>query len=59
MMPTVLCHTLGEPDSLRVEEIEPRRLERGQVRITVRAAGVNFPDYLMMTGIIRLSHPFR
>jgi NADPH2:quinone reductase len=50
MMKAVLCHAFGEPDSLRVEEIKPRRLERGQVRIRVRAAGVNFPDYLMVTG---------
>ncbi|MGA7388882.1 MAG: alcohol dehydrogenase catalytic domain-containing protein, partial [Pseudolabrys sp.] len=49
-MKAVLCHAFGEPDSLRVEEIEPRRLERGEVRISVRAAGVNFPDYLMVTG---------
>ena len=49
-MKAVLCHAFGEPGSLRVEEIEPRRLERGQVRICVRAAGVNFPDYLMVAG---------
>ena len=50
MMKAVLCHAFGEPDSLRVEEIKPQRLERGQVRIRVRASGVNFPDYLMVTG---------
>lgn len=49
-MKTVLCHAFGEPDSLRIEEIEPRPLERGQVRISVRAAGVNFPDLLMVEG---------
>lgn len=49
-MKAVLCHAFGERDSLRVEEIEPRPLERGQVRIGVRAAGVNFPDLLMVEG---------
>jgi NADPH:quinone reductase len=49
-MKAVLCHAFGEPDGLRVEEIEPSHLEHGQVRIGVRAAGINFPDYLMVTG---------
>lgn len=57
MMKAVLCHAFGEPDSLRVEEIEPRCLERGQVRISVRAAGVNFPDYLMITGKYQVKPP--
>ena len=38
-MKAVLCHALGEPDDLRVEETEPSHLEHGQVRIGVRAAG--------------------
>ena len=42
-MKAVLCHAFGEPEGLRVEEIEPSHLEHGQVRIGVRAAGVNFP----------------
>ena len=56
-MKAVLCHAFGEPGSLRVEEIEPQRLERGQVRISVRAAGVNFPDYLMVTGKYQVKPP--
>ena len=58
-MKAVLCHALGEPDDLRVEEIEPSHLEHGQVRIGVHAAGVNFPDYLRSRGNIRSSHPYR
>src|SRR5215471_6269290 len=56
-MKAVLCHALGEPDDLRVEEIEPRHLEHGQVRIGVHAAGVNFPDYLMVTGKYQVKPP--
>ncbi len=41
----------------RVEEIEPSHLERGQVRIGVRAAGVNFPDYLMVRGKYQVKPP--
>jgi NADPH2:quinone reductase len=40
-----------------VEEIEPSHLEHGQVRIGVRAAGVNFPDYLMVTGKYQVKPP--
>jgi NADPH2:quinone reductase len=56
-MKAVLCHAFGEPGTLRVEEVEPRPLERGQVRIGVRAAGVNFPDYLMVTGKYQVRPP--
>jgi len=40
-----------------VEEIEPSHLEHGQVRIGVHAAGVNFPDYLMVTGKYQVKPP--
>ena len=56
-MKAVLCHAFGEPDGLRVEEIEPSHLEHGQVRIGVHAAGVNFPDYLMVTGKYQVKPP--
>jgi NADPH2:quinone reductase len=56
-MKAVLCLAFGEPDGLRVEEIEPSHLEHGQVRIGVRAAGVNFPDYLMVTGKYQVKPP--
>jgi NADPH2:quinone reductase len=56
-MKAVLCLAYGEPDGLQVEEIEPSHLERGQVRIRVRTAGVNFPDYLMVTGKYQVKPP--
>lgn len=56
-MKAVLCHAFGEPDALRVEEIEPRHLGHGQVRIGVRAAGINFPDSLMVTGRYQVKPP--
>lgn len=49
-MKAFLCHAFAKPDNLGVEEIEPRRLERGRVRIGVRAAGVTFRDCLTVTG---------
>jgi NADPH2:quinone reductase len=56
-MKAVLCHAFSEPSNLRVEEIKPGHLERGQVRISVRAAGINFPDLLMVTGKYQVKPP--
>ena len=49
-MKAMLCKKWGEPDSLVLEEIESKPLKSGEVRIKVRAAGVNFPDVLMIQG---------
>jgi NADPH2:quinone reductase len=57
-MRAVLCREFGEPESLRVEEVESVRPGPGQVRLAVRAAGVNFPDYLMVTGKYQVKPPF-
>jgi NADPH:quinone reductase len=49
-MRALRCHTLGDLGSLRVDEIESPACGAGQVRIGVKAAGVNFPDILMIEG---------
>ena len=41
----------GEPDVLEVQERPDPRLGPGQVRIEVRAAGVNFADTMARTGL--------
>lgn len=45
-----ICTALTGPDSIRVEPCEPASLEPGQLRIAIRAAGLNFPDLLMTYG---------
>ncbi len=45
-----ICTALAGPDSIRIKEIPTRALEPGEVRIRVRAAGLNFPDLLMTYG---------
>lgn len=45
-----ICTALTGPDSIRVEPCEPAPLEPGQLRIAIRAAGLNFPDLLMTYG---------
>ena len=49
-MRAVLCKEFGPPGSLVMEDVAEPELDRGQVRIAVRACGVNFPDLLMIAG---------
>jgi len=46
----VLCKQLGLPDSLVVEDIPSLVPGKGQVVVSVKAAGVNFPDTLIIQG---------
>lgn len=49
-MRAILCHELTGPDALRLEEVPEPRPGPGQVRIQVRACGVNFADSLITRG---------
>ncbi|HVB24557.1 MAG TPA: NADPH:quinone oxidoreductase family protein [Ktedonobacteraceae bacterium] len=49
-MKAVLCKVYGPPESLVVEEVEPLKAGKGQVVVSVKACGVNFPDTLMIQG---------
>jgi NADPH:quinone reductase-like Zn-dependent oxidoreductase len=50
-MRAVVITARGSPDVLKVEKRDPPRAEDGQVLVDVRAAGVNFSDMLMRTGL--------
>ena len=54
MPKAVVCRTLGSPETLRIEEYPSQPLQAGQVRVAVRAAGINFPDILMAAGDYQL-----
>ncbi|MFK7941556.1 MAG: NADPH:quinone oxidoreductase family protein [Paracoccaceae bacterium] len=47
-MRALLCKKFGPPEELVVEDIAVPEPAEGQVRITVHAAGVNFPDFLII-----------
>ena len=47
-MRAVLCKSYGGPGSLTVEDIPSPKPGPGEVRVRVKAAGVNFPDVLMI-----------
>jgi NADPH:quinone reductase len=49
-MRAVRIHELTGPSALRVDEVPTPAVSAGQVRIDVRAAGVNFPDILQTRG---------
>jgi NADPH2:quinone reductase len=57
-MKAIRCREWGTPDVLRLEEAESRSLQQHQVRIRVRAAGVNFADSLMVGGTYQVKPPF-
>jgi NADPH2:quinone reductase len=49
-MKAIVCKDWGLPDTLRVEELPDPVAAPGHVVLDVRAAGVNFPDVLIIQG---------
>ncbi len=45
-----VCTSLTGPDSMRIQDRDAIPLKAGEVRIAVKAAGLNFPDLLMTYG---------
>lgn len=54
MVRAVVCRELGPPETLRLESFPSRPLKPGEVRVAIRAAGLNFPDVLMAAGEYQL-----
>ena len=50
----VVCRELGPPEGLQLESFPQAPLQAGQVRVAIRAAGINFPDILMAAGEYQL-----
>jgi len=46
----VLCKQLGLPDTLVVEDVPALKAGPGEAVVSVKAAGVNFPDVLIIQG---------
>jgi len=49
-MKAVVCTKIGDPNLLEIKEIEKPKPNKNEVLIDVKAAGVNFPDALMVQG---------
>ena len=50
----VVCRELGSPEHLHLETFASKPLGDGEVRVAIRAAGINFPDILMAAGQYQL-----
>lgn len=53
----VVCRELGRPGRIAVEDVPAAAPGPGEIRIKVRAAGVNFPDLLMVQGLYQYRPP--
>ena len=56
-MKALVCKAYGPPESLVIEEIDDPAPGEGEVRVTVRAAGINFPDLLVVAGQYQVKTP--
>ena len=56
-MKALLCRTLTGIDDLRVEEVDAPKPGAGEVLVDVAAAGVNFPDVLLVQGKYQFKAP--
>lgn len=56
-MRAILCESYGPPESLNLREVPDLRAEPGKVVVRVHAAGVNFPDTLIIQGKYQFQPP--
>ena len=54
MPKAVFCRELGPPERLRLETFASVPLPAGHIRVAIHAAGINFPDILMVAGEYQL-----
>ncbi len=57
-MRALVCHEFQDYAKQKIETLEPQPIKAGHVRIALKAAGVNFPDILMVEGKYQMKPPF-
>lgn len=50
-------HEHGEPDILKIDEVPDLQAGKGELLVDVQAAGINFPDVLVVSGKYQLLPP--
>lgn len=50
-MKAIVCNAFGPPSSLQLEEVASPAPKAGEVLVSVKACGVNFPDTLIIQGL--------
>ncbi len=53
----IICNKLGSPDLLNITQLPRRPLHKGEARLKISAAGINFPDFLMINGKYQYKPP--
>ena len=56
-MKALMYRTFGPPESLVVEDVPPPQPAANEVQIRVRAAGINFPDSLIIQNLYQIKPP--
>jgi NADPH2:quinone reductase len=57
VMRALVCHENGPIEGLRIEDVPTTAPKAGQLRVKVHAAGVNFPDVLIVEGKYQVKPP--
>jgi NADPH2:quinone reductase len=57
LMKAVLCKQYGPPESLVIEDLPPQKPGPGEVVVSVKAASVNFPDFLIIQNKYQFKPP--
>src|SRR6202000_2056522 len=57
-MKAVLCKAFGPADSLVLEDVASPVAKKNEILLQVHAAGVNFPDTLIIEGKYQFKPPF-
>ena len=56
-MKAIVCHKIGTPEDLVLEDVQLPPVAPGEVRVALHAASVNFPDLLMIRGKYQFKPP--
>jgi len=56
-MKAMMSHAPGGPETLELTEVDTPEPGPGQLRIAVKAAGVNFPDTLIIRDLYQFKPP--
>ena len=56
-MKALVCETYGPPESLILKDVADPEPGPGEVRVSIRAAGINFPDVLSIAGTYQVKTP--
>lgn len=57
-MKALICEEFAPYNTHKVKDVDPPAMKKGHVRVAVKAAGVNFPDILIVEGKYQFKPPF-